>query len=175
MENIEKKRQEVSAEEVAAAQARVLFLERNKRQLKKWAKRIPHKQRQKAKFELKMLSVIAKIFAIGQTFENVPVRDAILTAFTGFLMHESVKEFALTPEEFFSALQQRAELYEKAWKTPHHEGPFWMIGKTCAEIVDPESAISAIMTFDAAMWFQGELTFTIQALKGIKDDFEIVP
>jgi len=165
------RRPEVTPDEIAEQIVKVLSSKNAQDELAKAIEKYPENEKQKVEFELKMLKVIGKSFAIRQAFEGTPEGKAIWKSFVKLLISESPNIFNMTPGEISSILTDRMREYQEAWETPHPSGPFFMIGKVYAEHIGyPESAR---VTFKGSIWFGGELNFTIPALKKIMTEYRI--
>jgi len=162
-------RKNVSPEVIAAAFVKSLTSKVGQDRLKKMLKYTPEEKKEKVAFELKLLRAVAKLFIIYQKLGPTPEGNSIRDAFLAFLEQDSNSIFGVSSDVLLPTIRNRFKAYMGAWETPHHLGPFWMIGKKYAEFVD--SPLSFIAVYKGSIVFEADLKFS--PLEGILKEFKI--
>lgn len=101
-------------------------------------------------FELTYLRLFTIDLAVSTVLGNSPVKQQVLESFYGML-GEALKN---SKGDMLGELEDRLQIYQEAFNTPHHLGPPWMIGKAF-------SRLSGHNEFDAGVVARGSVQFAV--------------
>ena len=123
--------------------------------------------------ELKFLKVFSTFYLVQSTVKDDSLKQAISKSFYKFFFSKSSEDYFGCPFKSISEkLNMRINKYSDAISEPNPHDPPYGIGKQFSRFIGYEN--DSVSTYQAALFFTGQLKFTGPALESIlkqyKDD-----
>jgi len=127
----------------------------------------PADKHEKIAHEYKMLTLVAKVFAIDnfdKINKNPEEKSALYDSFFKQMTAGATEIYGITTDEFHNQFRERLKIYDEAW-SGRSRNPFEAIGQAFCHLVD---CPSAILCFQVATRYMEFLTSTVSTLKDLK-------